>query len=216
MEVTEELVLRGVTVWRVVLSWGFMLSVGVLFFVESFLLVENLLELSSLVCEAILEEGGEFIKFEVEALSVLGELGVKVGFGVNFSLSELVSQSLAGFIESGSLGLSEGGECFALLVENLGESLSCLANSFSDGSGLGFEELDEVELVVGVVHELDLLELSCLGSIESSLLLSERVFESGSLGVNRLSECVHVMVECIVEGSCISYETCMESSSLAI
>jgi hypothetical protein len=72
-----------------------------------------------------------------------------------------------------------------------------------------------MELVVGVVDEVDLLEFSGLGGIESSLFLSKGVVEGSSLGIEGLNECVVVVVEGIVEGSCISGKTVVEGSPLA-
>jgi hypothetical protein len=73
-----------------------------------------------------------------------------------------------------------------------------------------------MELVVGVMHEVDLLELAVLGGIESSLFLKEGVFEGGSLCMDRLNECSVIVVKGILECSRISGKTVVESNSLAI
>jgi hypothetical protein len=72
-----------------------------------------------------------------------------------------------------------------------------------------------VELVVGIMDKLDLLQFPLFGGVESCLFFSERVFESGSLSIDGLIEGIIVVVECIIEGSRISDKTCVESSSLA-
>ena len=59
-----------------------------------------------------------------------------------------------------------------------------MADGFGDGSRFGLKELDEVELVVGVVDEVNLLEFSGLCCIEGSLLLSKGIFESSALIVD--------------------------------
>jgi hypothetical protein len=80
--------------------------------------MENLLELIPLHTEAIAEKIREFIKFEVEGFGVLSNLSIELGFGINFPLSELISQSLASFVKGGSFSFTEGGECFSLLVKD--------------------------------------------------------------------------------------------------
>jgi hypothetical protein len=152
----------------------------------------------------------------IEALVVGLDLLVEGAFSGNLCVSEAGAHALAGLVEGSPLSLTEGLECLLLCSEGVGESLSGLSESLSDGGGLGFEGLDQVELVVRVVDELDLLEFPGLGGIESSLLLGEGVFESGSLGIHRLNEGVVVVVEGIAEGSGVAGETVVEGSSLAV
>lgn len=122
---------------------------------------------------------------------------------------------MAGLIERISFSLTEDLESLLLCSKGIREEFSGTADCLGDGGSLSFEELDQMELVVGVVDEVDLLEFSGLGGIESSLFLSKGVVESSSLGIERLNECVVVVVERIVEGSCISGETVVEGSPLA-
>jgi hypothetical protein len=75
--------------------------------------------------------------------------------------------------ESGSFLFTEGLESLLFCSKRIGEEVSGSADCLGDGGGLGFEELDQMVFVVGVMDELDLLELPGLGGIESSLLLSE-------------------------------------------
>jgi hypothetical protein len=122
---------------------------------------------------------------------------------------------LANLIEGISFLLTEVLESLLLLSKGIREELSSTTNCLGDGGSLSFEELDQMELVVGVVDEVDLLEFSGLGGIESSLFLSKGVVEGSSLGIEGLNECVVVVVEGIVEGSCISGKTVVEGSPLA-
>lgn len=215
VELLKELSVGRVTVRRVVSSWGNVLCVCVLFFVV-LLFGKVDAEDVSLVIEGAGELLGSFHEGVVEGFVVVLDLGVKGGLSIDFSLSEPVSQLLADCIEFGPLDFTEGLELVDFLVKGISESLSGLADGLRDSSSLSFEELDEVELVVGVVHEVDLLQFPGLCGIESSLLLSEGVFESGSLGTDRLNEGVVVVVKSILECGCISGETVLESGSLAI
>ena len=213
VELAEELRVGRVTVWRVFRSWGNMLSVDVLFFVMRLLGKVNLEDLS-LDIKTISERSSSFLEGFIEGFVVVFNLIIKRCLGVDFTLSEIFSQILADYIKFGSLNFTEGLEFLMLDEKSISESFSGLANGFSDGGGLSFKEFDEVELVVGVVDEVDLLELPGLGGIESSLFLSERVFEGGFLGIHRFNEGVVIVDKSIVECSRISVQNDEESSSL--
>ena len=191
------------TVWRVVGSWGNVLGVCVLLLVV-LLFGKVGSEYVSLLIESTGELSGSFLKGLIEGFVVVLNDVVKCMLSINFSLSESVSQLLADCIEFGPLDLTEGLELSDFLVKGVSESLSGLAEGFGDGCGLGFEKLDEVELVVGVVHEVDLLEFPGLCGIEGSLFLGEGAFESGSLGADRLNEGVVVVVKSVLECGRIS------------
>ena len=201
------------TVWRVVSSWGNVLGVCVLLLVV-LLFGKVGSEYVSLLIESTGELSGSFLKGLIEGFVVVLNDVVKCMFSINFSLSESVSQLLADCIEFGPLDFTEGLERSDFLVKGVSESLSGLAEGFGDGCSLSFEKLDEVELVVGVVHEVDLLEFPGLCGIEGGLFLGEGAFEGGSLGADRLNEGVVVVVKSVLECGRISLQAAVESSSL--
>lgn len=192
-----------------------MLSVCVFFLIDCFLRKVDL-ELFSLDIKSFCELFSGFLKGFIKCFVVVFNLSIKSMLSINFSLSESVSQFLANCIKFSSLDFTEGFEFVSLDVKGISESLSSLANGFSNGGRLGFEELDEMEFIVGVMYEVDLLEFAILGGIESSLFLKERVFESCSLSIRGINERCEVVVKSVLECSRISDKTVMESSSLAV
>ena len=171
-------------VWRVVLSWGNMLSVGVLLFGKHHSACKVSLEGLSL----LVQSGGKLAsglgEGSVEGIVVDFDLVVELGLGVDFGLGESVSKIRSESIEVVPLHLAESFELLILDIESFSEGTSSLADGLSDGGRLGFKELDEVELVVRVVHEVDLLELSGLSGVESGLLLSKSILKCSALDVD--------------------------------
>ena len=180
-------------------------SLGKVSLEELSLLIKSASKLSSSLCEG-----------SVESFVINFDSSVKLSLSIDFGLSKVVSKFLAECIEVISLSLAECFELLILDIKGLGECTSGLTDGFGDSSRFGLKELDEVELVVGVVDEVDLLEFSGLCSIESSLLLSKGIFESSALVVDGLNKGVVVVLKSISESGSISLERIVEGSSLSI
>ena len=206
----------GVTVRGVVWSWGNVLSISVLLFDNVVLFHQVALENSSLLVKSLGKCLCQILQFVIEGFVQFVDTMIKCSFGIDFCLGKSFSQSLAGLIEKSSLVFTEVGKCVLLSLKSLTEVVSGLSNCFGDSSSFGFKEFNQVELVVRVVDVLDLLEFSLLCGIKCTLFLNKCVFEGGSLGSDGLDESIIVVIESVVECSCISNETVMEGSSLGV